>query len=78
MTETVRRPRESLDEAAAKLLTTNADGSYSIRIPYEKDRVITVTDKSKARVIAMAAAARERAAALLQPAAAAEQGRDHG
>lgn len=56
--------RESLDEAAGKLMTTNQDGTYSVRIPAEGDRVVTVPEEGNARVIAMAAAAQMRLAAL--------------
>lgn len=51
---TARRRSETLDEAARELLTDNADGTYSIRIPTEGDRIITVCDRSNARIIAMA------------------------
>lgn len=57
-------PRESLDAAADKLVTTNQDGTYSVRIPAEDDRVVTVPEKGNARVIAMAAAAQKRLTAL--------------
>ncbi|GGG66001.1 hypothetical protein GCM10011374_32490 [Kocuria dechangensis] len=51
----------------ARLLTVNADGSYSIRIPSEDDRIITVPDGGNAEVVARAAAARTRLGDL-QPA----------
>jgi hypothetical protein len=57
-------PRESLDAAAEKLITTNPDGTYSVRIPAEGDRVVTVPEQGNARVIAMAAAAQKRLAAI--------------
>jgi hypothetical protein len=56
-------PREPLSVAAARLLTDNGDGTYSIRIPYENDRIITVDDAINARVIAKAAAATMRLSA---------------
>lgn len=56
--------REPLVEAARRLLTENADGTYSIRIPYEDDRVITVPEEGNAWVIAKAAAAKMRLSAL--------------
>jgi hypothetical protein len=52
--------REPLSVAAARLLTDNADGTFSIRIPYEGDRIITVDDTTNAQVIAKAAAAKMR------------------
>ncbi|MFI7481616.1 hypothetical protein ACH9EU_04280 [Kocuria sp. M1R5S2] len=64
MTQIAPQRRESLAEAADKLMTENADGTYSIRIPYEDDRIVTVQDKGNARVIARAAAARMRVAEL--------------
>lgn len=57
-------PRESLDEAADKLVTVNPDGTYSVTIPAEGNRIVTVPEKGNARVIAMAAAAQQRLAAL--------------
>lgn len=56
--------REPLAEAARRLLTANRDGTFSIRIPYENDRIITVDDATEAWVIAKAAAAKMRLAAL--------------
>lgn len=56
--------RESLDEAARRLITANADGTYSVRVPAEDDRIVTVPEEGNARVIAMAAAAQTRLAAL--------------
>jgi hypothetical protein len=56
-------PREPLSVAAARLLTDNTDGTFSIRIPYEGDRIITVDDAGNARVIAKAAAVQMRLAA---------------
>jgi hypothetical protein len=63
MTQIAPKRRESLAEAAHELMTENDDGTYSIRIPYEDDRVVTVPDEANARVIARAAAARMRIAA---------------
>lgn len=56
--------REPLAEAARRLLSRNDDGTFSIRIPYEDDRVITVPEEANAWVIAKAAAAKMRLAAL--------------
>jgi hypothetical protein len=56
-------PREPLSVAAARLLTDNTDGTFSIRIPYEGNRIITVDDATNAQVIAKAAAAKMRLAA---------------
>lgn len=64
MTQIARRRPESLDEAAGELLTENADGTYSIRIPSEGDRVITVPEPGNARIIAKAEALRVKLAAL--------------
>lgn len=57
-------PRESLDAAADKLVTTNPDGTCSVRIPAEGNRIVTVPEQGNARVITMAAAAQQRLAAL--------------
>lgn len=62
MSQTVHR--EPLVEAARRLLTENPDGTFSIRIPYEGDRVVTVPQESNAWVIAKAAAAKMRLDAL--------------
>ncbi|GGG62758.1 hypothetical protein GCM10011374_27520 [Kocuria dechangensis] len=52
--------REPLDVAAARLLTENPNGTFSIRIPCEGNRIVTVSEKGNARIIAMAAAAHLR------------------
>ncbi|MEX5237895.1 hypothetical protein [Kocuria arenosa] len=62
MAQTV--PRESLDETADKLVTTNPDGTYIVLVPAEGDRVVTVPEQGTAKVIAMAAAAQKRPAAI--------------
>jgi hypothetical protein len=59
----IAAPREPLSVAAARLLADNGDGTFSIRIPYEGDRIITVDDATNAQVIAKAAAAKMRLAA---------------
>lgn len=64
MTQTARERRQSLAEDARELMTENEDGTYSIRLPYDDDRIVTVPDEGNARVIARAAAARMRIAAL--------------
>lgn len=64
MTQIAGKRPESLDGAAAELLTENADGTYSVRIPSEGDRVVTVPEPGNARIIAKAEALRLKLAAL--------------
>ncbi|GGG59177.1 hypothetical protein GCM10011374_22590 [Kocuria dechangensis] len=62
MTQIAPRRRESLTDAARRLLTEKPDGTYDVRIPYE-NRTVTVTSGSNAWIIAKAAAAKMRIAA---------------
>lgn len=52
--------REPLDVAAARLLTENPNGTFSIRIPCEGNRIVTVPEQGNAWVIAKASAAHLR------------------
>ncbi|MEX5261309.1 hypothetical protein [Kocuria sp. CPCC 205263] len=52
------RYKVGLTHAFDELVTPNSDGTYSIRIPSEGDRVIVVPSKSKAEIIAEAEALR--------------------
>lgn len=54
---------KALDEVARELMTENSDGTYSIRIPSESDRVITVPEHGNARIIAKAEALRMKLSA---------------
>lgn len=58
MARTTRKRPESLDESARELMSENPDGTYSIRIPSEGGRVITVPEQGNARIIAKAEALR--------------------
>ncbi|MCJ8503782.1 hypothetical protein MRU69_02735 [Kocuria flava] len=58
MAQKTPRYKVGLDHAFEELATPNPDGTYSVRIPSEGDRVIVVPTESRAKVVAEAEALR--------------------
>lgn len=58
MAQKIPRYKVGLDHAFEELATPNPDGTYSVRIPSEGDRVIVVPTESRAKVVAEAEALR--------------------
>jgi hypothetical protein len=65
MPDKTPRYKVGLDHAFEELATPNPDGTYSVRIPSQGNRVIVVPTESKAKVVAEAEALRMK----LSPAA---------
>lgn len=61
MAEQVRKPRSGLSGAFGALATKTRDG-YSVRLPTEGNRVVTVSSEKSAKVIAEAEALRQKLA----------------